>query len=213
MDLLERWFTKWRIKVNPNKCTAVYFGSKRVHPPPIKIYNKPILFDTKSKYLGIIFDKRMSWKEHINYVKSKYLNALNKISFIINSPSLDYQNKTLLYKSVLRPILTYAASVWGFTFNTHMEKLQILQNKTLRRASKFPWYIRNDIIHKNLNVESLRQFIVKLAEKFYGNIYSIPNELIYNLPEYDNHVENRRPRSTLNITTALTYRNNDLRPP
>ncbi|KAJ4451874.1 hypothetical protein ANN_03352 [Periplaneta americana] len=46
----------------------------------------------------------------------------------------------LLYTSLVRSLLTYAAPVWGTANKTHMHRLQVLQNKFLRTATNAPWF-------------------------------------------------------------------------
>ncbi|GFT46203.1 uncharacterized protein TNCV_1851041 [Trichonephila clavipes] len=55
-----------------------------------------------------------------------------------NSP-LSLENKVILYKQVLRPIITYASPVWGAAAATHMKKIQVIQNKILRLITNAPW--------------------------------------------------------------------------
>lgn len=182
-------------------------------PPPLKIYDKPVHFICKTKYLGLVFDRFLNWKNHFTYVKQKYLNALNKIAFVINSKDLSTSNKCLLYKTVLRPIITYACNIWGYAAKSNIEKLQVLQSKTLRKASKLPWYVSNKTIHNSLGVEPLRTFIVKLTVKFYKSLYAVPNEEIFNIPDYDEIIESKRPKSTLHIPQVISYRDPDYLPP
>ncbi|GJQ72917.1 hypothetical protein Trydic_g1560 [Trypoxylus dichotomus] len=48
-----------------------------------------------------------------------------------------------MYKTVLRPIVTYASAVWATTATTHMHKLRTFQNRILQMA------LRNTAIHED----------------------------------------------------------------
>ncbi|GBM68867.1 RNA-directed DNA polymerase from mobile element jockey [Araneus ventricosus] len=50
---LGRWLIKWKIKINSDKCQAVYFSRKRNLPPPPKIYSRAIPWREETKYIGI----------------------------------------------------------------------------------------------------------------------------------------------------------------
>lgn len=203
--ILEDWFTRWRIKVNPSKTTALYFSkSPFVVPPRLRLYGEWISFAREAKYLGVILDWRLSWRSHFTYTIQKIHFATNAISSLLFNPHMNTTNKILLYKTVLRPILLYAAPVWGFAAPTNLQKLQTVQNKILRRIHRARWYQRNTFIHSDFRVYPLRHEIKKLATTFYKNLPSVQNELLFNLPDYDPWEFPDRPRASMNIKTGLT---------
>ncbi|GBN03663.1 hypothetical protein AVEN_70977-1 [Araneus ventricosus] len=61
-------------------------------------------------------------------------------------------NKLLIYKSILRPLITYAVPIWGIAATVHISKLESLQNITLRQISKMPWFVRNNNIRQDLKI-------------------------------------------------------------
>ncbi|GFW10042.1 probable RNA-directed DNA polymerase from transposon X-element [Trichonephila clavipes] len=63
--LLQNFYDKWKISINVKKSTAIIFTKKQSLPPPIIIYNKQIPWSQEAKYLGIIFDTHLTWKQHI----------------------------------------------------------------------------------------------------------------------------------------------------
>ncbi|GFV05544.1 hypothetical protein TNCV_227551 [Trichonephila clavipes] len=48
------------------------------------------------------------------------------ISLVGRSP-LSLENKVILYKQVLRPVITYGSPVWGAATATHMKKIQLYE--------------------------------------------------------------------------------------
>lgn len=47
--------------------------------------------------------------------------------------------KTLLYKTCIRSIMTYGCQVWSKrSAKTYINKLQVIQNKSLKRVYNFP---------------------------------------------------------------------------
>ncbi|GFS97988.1 uncharacterized protein TNCV_2019221 [Trichonephila clavipes] len=94
-----------------------------------------------------------------------------------NSP-LSLENKVVLYKQVLRPIITYASPVWGAAAATHMKKIQVIQNKILRLITNTPWYVRNDVIHYDLHMEPISSYITKLARNVFRSIENHDNPII-----------------------------------
>ena len=88
---------------------------------------------------------------------------------------LNIDNKILLYKTAIRPIITYSCPVFTNIANVHKAKLQTLQNKILRMIMNVPWFTRTTTIHENVNMETLSEFMIKLKTKFEQKIANIPD--------------------------------------
>ncbi|GBP63919.1 RNA-directed DNA polymerase from mobile element jockey [Eumeta japonica] len=65
---------------------------------------------------------------------------------------MSLRNKCTLYKVCIRPVMTYAAPVFAHANPKALYQLQVLQNNFCRRASGAPWYVRNDILHRDLEL-------------------------------------------------------------
>ncbi|GFX67210.1 hypothetical protein TNCV_2185571 [Trichonephila clavipes] len=50
-----------------------------------------------------------------------------------------------LYKQILRPVITYGSPVWGAAAATHMNKIQVIQNKILRVMTNAPCELTDDL--------------------------------------------------------------------
>ena len=100
-------------------------------------------FDWKEsvKYLGIHLDQKLTFKHHID----KSINKASSASFsslycLINRNSPASQDSKLrIYKSYIRPILTYACPIFTNAAACHLKKLQIFQNKILRMIQNVIW--------------------------------------------------------------------------
>jgi hypothetical protein len=67
--------------------------------------------------------------------------------------SLFLHNKLLLYKQILKPGWTYGIQLWGCTKQSNIDIIQRFQNKVLRSMVNAPWYIRNNDLHRDLQVD------------------------------------------------------------
>lgn len=72
-------------------------------------------------------------------------------------------NKLLIYKQILKPIWTYGIQLWGCTKQSNRDIIQRFQNKVLRNIVNAPWYIRNDNIHKDLEMVTINNEIINYA--------------------------------------------------
>ena len=65
LNTAENWLKKWKIKVNETKSSHITFTLRKEHCPAISI-NQTVLPQVESvKYLGLHFDCKLNWKEHI----------------------------------------------------------------------------------------------------------------------------------------------------
>ncbi|GJQ71299.1 hypothetical protein Trydic_g11036 [Trypoxylus dichotomus] len=76
---------------------------------------------------------------------------------------LDSSLKIRIYKTVLRPIITYASAA-----PTHIRTLEGFQNRTLWMALNAPWFVRNTTIQEDAGVEPLMDFIRRIAIRHEG---------------------------------------------
>ena len=67
------WLRANKLSLNINKPHYMLFSNKNIAQPniTIEIDKQPITCVTKTKFLGVIIDNKLSWKEHISYVCGK----------------------------------------------------------------------------------------------------------------------------------------------
>jgi hypothetical protein len=73
-------------------------------------------------------------------------------------------NKLMLYQQVLKPIWTYGIQLWGCTSQSNRNIIQRIQNRVIRGIVDAPWYIRNDTLHKDLDMETVDSVIRNYAQ-------------------------------------------------
>jgi hypothetical protein len=78
------------------------------------------------------------------------------------------ENKVLLYKTVIQPIWTYGAEIWGFSRKSNISIIQRSQSKILRMIANVPWYVPNVTLHEDLNVPLLKK-VIKQRSTIYHN--------------------------------------------
>lgn len=193
---LEAWFSKWKISINVEKCNAIIFThSKNINPPPLMFYGAPIPWTHELKYLGVILDRKLTWNSHILSIIKKYKQMRGKYwPLITRSSKMTVDNKILIYLIYLRPIITYASPVFGYAAKTHIKKLEVLENSTLRTIANANWYMRNDEIRTALGIPNLKTFIKKISTSFFNNINNIDNDSLRELEIYDYNLPSNRKR-------------------
>lgn len=179
---VEEWLKKWRIKVNEKKSSHITFTLKKRTCPQVILNDVRIPQETEVKYLGMHLDRRLTWKKHIEMKRKQLAIKISKINWLINQhSSLSLECKVLLYKVIIKPIWTYGIQLWGSASSSNIELLQRFQSKTLRRIVNAPWYMNNVAIHRDLDIEFVRDVITKFSTKYQQKLLAHPNELAVNI--------------------------------
>ena len=82
------------------------------------------------KFLRVTVDNRLSWKPHISNICktiSRNIGVIYRLKFHIPSSSL-----ITLYSSLILPYLNYGILAWGNTHRNLLDRLLLLQKKSLR---------------------------------------------------------------------------------
>ncbi|GFV16043.1 probable RNA-directed DNA polymerase from transposon BS [Trichonephila clavipes] len=92
-----------------------------------------------------------------------------------------------------------ASPIWASAAVTHLKKLHVFQNKHLRKITNTPWFVRKEILHKDLKIYPILDFIQNQSKKFFDRLPQTPNQSIRVIPAYDNSVPSsaKRPRAAL----------------
>ncbi|ERL93526.1 hypothetical protein D910_10815 [Dendroctonus ponderosae] len=181
LNIFQEWADTWKIKVNTEKTKAMIILKQKppINTPKLMLNNTEIPLSKSLKYLGVIIDSKLNFIEHINKIITKGSQTAGILYPLLNQKSkLTLKNKTLLYQQVISSQICYAAPIISQTSKKTIGKLQIFQNKILRRMTRPPWYVRNSQIHANLQIETVQQFVSKLHEKFKTRVLNHPNPLI-----------------------------------
>ncbi|GFU48784.1 RNA-directed DNA polymerase from mobile element jockey [Trichonephila clavipes] len=198
LSLLEEFFNKWKIKINVDKTVTVLFTSRRKHCTPPALYSTPLQWSQSTKYLGVILDNKLTWKQHVIHTRNKFRFALRLLFPLINRNShMSLENKVLLYTAVLRPILSYASPVWGYAAKSNIKILEVSQNSLIRRITKSTRRLRNSRIYKELELLPFKTFIQSLAKKFFNDLEFTNNLNLIDIQNYTLNDNTKRPRRIL----------------
>lgn len=173
-DRLSKFFKRWRIRTSGEKSKATIFTRKRAarHRPRkcLKVANVDVTWNTSLKYLGLILDPKLTYSKHIDSILTKTDKLIKSLYPLINRRSkLSTSNKVLLYKSIFRPTISYAAPVWGKCAKTHIKRVQVLQNKVLKIMLDKPRDFSTSSLHQIAQIEPISEFINKLTLKYLQN--------------------------------------------
>ena len=140
LNRLVEWSSKWRLPLNPLKCETSFFSldpyQSRIQPS-LHILNTPLKFNPRPTFLGVTFDRTLSFKYHVLTVLSlrkkfhSRFRAFRSIASASWSPSKE--SLCTLYKAFIRPILTYASPSWfPFSSPTHITSVERMHRSSCR---------------------------------------------------------------------------------
>ena len=102
--------------------------------PNLLLLDSRLRFNPTPTFLGVTFDRTLSFSKHVSSLKAKFfprLKALRCISASSWGPSKE--SLSVLYKSFLRSLLTYASPGWfPFLSATNLTKLERLHRAASR---------------------------------------------------------------------------------
>jgi Reverse transcriptase (RNA-dependent DNA polymerase) len=155
LNLIYDWFYANLLSFNIRKTKYIIFYQKNKNipnPDPLIVRNAEIERVTKTKYLGLILDEKLSWNEHIEYIKTKirpFISMLRRTSYVLPSTT-----RLSVYHSYIHCHLSYLISVWGYTGTTRLEELTRFQNKAIRLIywQEYRQGLSTDDLYKKYNI-------------------------------------------------------------
>ena len=162
--------------------------SRKVIPAStnVNIYlNNVILEQVKvTKFLGVLIDEKLNWKDHINCIKSKVSKGIGIINHVKNI--LPRNILKLLYNTLVHPYLSYCNIVWGTAKVSTLNPLFLLQKRVIRmctnshyRASSGPLFSQLKI----LNIFDLNKYLTCIfIFKYTNNLLPSSCTFLIDLP-------------------------------
>ncbi|MES9951106.1 MAG: reverse transcriptase domain-containing protein [Candidatus Thiodiazotropha sp.] len=137
LNKIEDWATSNGFKFSKSKTQCVHFCQQRkMHTDPlIYLYGSQIPVVTEAKFLGVIFDQKLNFISHIQYLKAKCLKALNLLKVLSHTNwGADRTTLLQLYRSLIRSKLDYGSVVYGSARKSYLEELDTIHHQGLRIA-------------------------------------------------------------------------------
>ncbi|GFW71097.1 RNA-directed DNA polymerase from mobile element jockey [Trichonephila clavipes] len=203
ISLLELWLNDWKIKVNASKSACLMFTRKNqllVGLTPVTIFGQPVPWVNVAKYVGLFLDAKLTFARHVEQTRKKATAVHSMLKKLISRRSkLAIRHKVLLFNSIIRPVMCYGSQIFGSAGMCHLKKLHTLTNSFLRQIVNASWFVRNEVIYRDLKIKPFLPYIKNLSKRFFDNLPNIPNELIRIQPAYNPAVPSsqKRPRVLL----------------
>jgi len=197
---INTWLLSNKISTNIEKTKYMCFSyNSTTHLPPIYLGNN-IINETQSiKFLGLHFDKHLTFKQHVAHIASKIsksLGILYKLKHYMPQPALK-----LLYFSLIHPYYSYGIEAWHGTTNSTTDKLFIMQKRAIRSINNLSYNEHTNAFFKQNNILKLAdlynfQLLVFMFNILHTNDLNIPQ---ITTRQQDLHNHNTRNRDHLTL--------------
>ena len=205
MPKIIQWPNSNKLHININKTVAMLFHTRQkcvnIDENSIVIDGNIIPFTNNTKFLGFNIDNNLTWKAHINHIITKILKGVGVLLRL--SKELSYNISILIYNTILLPYLTYCCIIWGFTYQTYINKYSLLK-KAIRILTHSPFQCHSSPLFKktnNLNIFKIIEyyasiFMFQKLNSTVPNVFQQNRFLSYSYHTYETH-------NNLSIRTPL----------
>ena len=137
LNNLSKWSSENGFKFSKTKTKCMHFcQSRKLHlDPELTLDGIQIEVVPEFRFLGLLFDSKLSFIPNINYLSNKCHKALNLLR-VVSSMDWGADRKVLLrlYRTLVRSKLDYGCIVYGSARPSYLRKLDSFHNQGLRLA-------------------------------------------------------------------------------
>ncbi|GBL82825.1 hypothetical protein AVEN_106351-1 [Araneus ventricosus] len=129
------WASKNGFLFSPQKIVCMHFCRRRgLHPDPeFQLNGSTIPIAQETKFLGIIFDTKLTFRSRVKHLKIKCIQTLNIMKVLTNTSwGADKVSLMRIYRSLVRSKLDYGASVYGSAAKSTLKILDSVHHQGLR---------------------------------------------------------------------------------
>ena len=137
LNSLQDWADSNGFRFSKSKTVCVHFCQMRHqhNDPELTLDGTALPVTNQAKFLGVIFDKKLSFKPHIQYLKEKCLKSINLMKVIAHTDwGADRDTLLKIYRSLIRSKLDYGSIVYGSARKSYLKPLDTIHHQGLRLA-------------------------------------------------------------------------------
>jgi ribonuclease HI len=190
LNKINKWSLENGFRFSKAKTNVLHFCNKRkLHNDPELLLDRiPLNVVKEAKFLGLIFDNKLSFIPHIKHLKTKCLKALNLLK-AVSGTKWGGDQKTLLtlYRALIRSKLDYGSVIYGSARKSYLKQLDTIHHQGLRLALGAFRTSPVSSLYVEADEPSLSERQIKLSLQYITKLKSNPSNPAYNCvfhPEY-----------------------------
>ena len=167
------WLKANRLSLNIAKTHYIIFSSKRKNVTPshdIHIEGNSIVQVNSCKFLGVMIDGKLSWQNHIDYIKQKIAKVTGVLYRARSRLSTEHLIK--LYNALVIPYLYYCNIIWSVANVTVLNPLSRMQKQAIRCICFIQRRTSTDTYFKKLALLKLDEIAIYARAMFMYKYYN-----------------------------------------
>ena len=192
LNKIQKWALENGFKFSKTKTQCMHFCQLRgLHDDPVlKLDGVEIPVVDQYKFLGVIFDRKLSCIPHINYLKAKCHKALQLLRVVAHTDWGANKSTLLkLYKSLVRSKLDYGCFIYGSARKSYLRCLDSIHHLGLRLALGALRTSPVESLYVEANEAPLSLRREKLALQYYTKLQSCPSNPAFECTIYPKYQE------------------------
>ena len=162
---LDAWLISNKLSLNVAKTQSMLVSTKAKRKAldksnqnlQVKINGTELEAVSKIKYLGLLLDNSLDWKDQDQAVSLKVSRWLGILKHAKNF--LPFSALTSLYTSIVEPHFRYCCSVWGCAGTTEINRLQKFQNRAARMVTNSSFDTPSNQLIDHLGWKTINELI------------------------------------------------------
>lgn len=138
INKISSWADKNGFRFSALKTAAIHFCRLRgVHPDPdLYLANRRISCVETTRYLGLVFDSRLTWVPHLRSVKAACQKALSLLRVLAHTSwGTDRDTLLILHQTLILPKLEYGNEVYSSATEARLRVLNSVHHAGVRLAT------------------------------------------------------------------------------
>ena len=138
LDKVSRWVEERGFRFSQSKTVAMHFCRNRgVHPDPDLILNgRRIICVEETRFLGLIFDRKLTWASHLRSLKASCLRALDILRVLAHTSwGADRTTLLRLHRVLVMSKLDYGCEVYSSATPNRLKTLDAVHHSGIRLAT------------------------------------------------------------------------------
>ncbi|GBP74902.1 hypothetical protein EVAR_36087_1 [Eumeta japonica] len=171
-------------------------------PAKLRLRGQEVEWQTRVRYLGVQIDRSMRMAAQVEHVIHQSRAARSMLRPVLGS-HLPLRAKVALYKATSVPAHVRSSSMVRTLFHFAKKRIQGQQNIALRMVVGAGRYVFNDVIARDLCIETVEEFIQRIARRMFDIADQGPYEFLRNIAPMQERSPSGRPsqRTTTNTSS------------
>ena len=196
MSKIDQWMNSNKLSINSSKSQYMLVTNKkntRNKTFQLMVNNSEIKQSNCIKYLGVLIDDKLSWKNHIDNICSKISRGCWALQNL--KSYLPHRFLVDVYYSLIYSHLSYCITSWGCAANTNLKSLTNLQKRAIRIVADKSFREHTNPLFIKLKLLKIPQIykleLSKLMYKVHSNTITISDSTTFTPVSAVHHYQTR----------------------